>query len=211
MSNNPFGATAPTNNPFVLSADPNDPSNRFPKIDGETPTPSYGGQQQQQPIGVQNTGYWPQQQQQQQQYPQQYPQQTGQPTPQYGGQQLLSAQPTGFRASSSFGQQLESHFGPGPLQSGASAAGYQATSPGYQNVADLDPYASLAALPWAQPVQQQSQQQQQSPTSPMQSSHQDHPRSYVRAHRTELEKWDPYTWCPCSPLISNDDNLTVIL
>ena len=197
MSNNPFGPAnsgfSATNNPFVLASDPNDPSNRFPKLDGigaiqanPLPPQSYLGQQTYptQPFG----GQYPQQQQpylsQQQQNP------------------YVTAQPTGvaFQASSTFGQQLESHYGPGPLQAANTGIGARAQTSNtlYQNVADLDPYASLAQLPWAQPTSHTHQPKTSaSPTSSSfggTSFHEDHPQSFVRAHKQELEKWDSQSW-----------------
>jgi len=198
MSNNPFGPANSsfntTNNPFVLASDPNDPSNRFPKIDADG--------------GIQVNPMSSQSFQGQQAYPAQsfngnYSQQQQLPFTQQQQNPYISAQPTGgaFRASSSFGQQLEAHYGPGPLQATNTGIGARAqtSTPLYQNVADLDPYASLAQLPWAQPTPQA--QQQQTPASPTSSSfggapsfHEDHPRSFVRAHKQELEKWDAQIW-----------------
>ena len=197
MSNNPFGPAnsgfSTTNNPFVLASDPNDPSNRFPKLDGNgaiqanpIPPQSYLGQQAYPPQSF--NGQYPQQQQSY------FPQQQQNP--------YVTAQPTGvgFQPSSAFGQQLEAHYGPGPLQAANMGIGarIQTSNPLYQNVADLDPYASLAQLPWAQPASHT--QQQQTPASSSSASfggssfHEDHPRSFVRAHKQELEKWDAQGW-----------------
>jgi len=195
MSNNPFGgpSSSLTNNPFAFQTDLNHASNRYPKIDDSTLP---GGQ-----LGAGSStigggqwghsslagGYNPQQQ---------YPQQTG--FPQNGQffssslqQSYTSSPQASFQSSSTFGQQQLQPQLPGNQGS----AQFQTSNPVYQGVAALDPYANLALLPQALP-----NPAHKPPSSPTTESfggtsfHSDHPRSFVRDHKSDLEKWDPQTW-----------------
>ncbi len=194
MSNNPFSgpSSSLTNNPFALQTDPNHASNRYPKIDDASPTggqlgagdSTFGGQWRQNSLVG---GYNP---------PQQYPQPTGLPQSGqfFGGslqpEQLPYASNQGFQPSSTFSQQIQSQF-PG----GQSSAQFQTSNPVYQSVSAFDPYANLALLPQALP-----NPAPKPPSSPTTESfggtsfHSDHPKSFVRDHKSDLEKWDPQSW-----------------
>ncbi|KAF8343053.1 uncharacterized protein EI90DRAFT_3285080 [Cantharellus anzutake] len=196
MSNNPFaGPTGSqlTNNPFALQSDPSHASNRFPKIDDPSiltgqlgaGDPNFGGGQWGQ--GSFGGGYNPLQQQPV------YPQQTGFPqTGQYfgNGQQpsyALGSEPQYFNT---FGQQF-----PSQIPDNRSGALSHASDPTYQSIAAFDPYANLALLPQALPAP--APKPPSSPTSESfggTSFHSDHPRSFVRDHKNELERWDPSAW-----------------
>ncbi|KAL1708186.1 hypothetical protein EV121DRAFT_197649 [Schizophyllum commune] len=123
--------------------------------------------------------------------------------------------PTGFQPQSGFGQQLSAAMSGSSYnylagqpqqqqQQQISPAQQQLQSPGY--VAQFDPYASLGALdpgPSQQQQQQQQYQQQQtqnatglvttgaSSTSP---KGEPHPRSFIRANRDAIARWDGGTW-----------------
>jgi len=207
MSRNPFGVrndSPSTNNPFV----PNSATSRFPAIDGALP-------QQQQP---QQQGYTAGVYQQPQQigyiYQNQPPFHTpAQPVfPAYGQPPsssqpgiAIGPQPTGFQPQSAFGQQMTGQLGqPNPYNlpygggtlSQESAAQLQTSSSSYTNVADLDPYSSLAQLPWAQPTRPPNTAPQSSATSSLggASWNDEHPRSFVRDHKAELEGWRSDAW-----------------
>ena len=195
MSNNPFGgpSSSLTNNPFAFQIDPNHASNRYPKIDDSTLPSGHlgagsstigGGQWGQSSLAG---GYNPQQQ---------YPQKTG--FPQNGQffsssfqQPYTSSPQASFQSSSTFGQQ---QFQP-QLPGNQASAQFQTSNPVYQDVAALDPYANLALLPQALP-----NPAHKPPSSPTTESfggtsfHSDHPRSFVRDHKSDLEKWDPQSW-----------------
>lgn len=202
MSNNPFGTSHFTNNPFALPA--NHPANRFPKLDD--PSASVSSPQQQQNYG--GGGYQPQVQPQPTGYFSQ--QQIQDPSQQFYGsyQGQVNPQPTGFQPTSAFGQQQQqlnaqqtgmySPYGNGGGAYGNdSFARNQTANPNYAQVADLDPYSNLAQLPWAQPTRPADAPTPQSPTSQSfggTSWNDDHPRSFVRSHKSELESWKSDAW-----------------
>jgi len=75
----------------------------------------------------------------------------------------------------------------------------QTSSASYVSVADFDPYLSLGQFPGAQPAQSpgvvQPTTQSHSPGSLGGASwDNEHPRSFVRGHKGELESWRPEAW-----------------
>lgn len=85
-----------------------------------------------------------------------------------------------------------------------SNARFQSSNPSYASVADLDPYSSLAQLPWAQPTRPPGTNESSAPAPPQSptsgsfggggSWNDDHPRSYVRDHKHELDSWRSEAW-----------------
>lgn len=123
-----------------------------------------------------------------------------QPTGSYGGPPSAS----GFRPTSSFGQQLEAQLNAQPQQQPMSygAPPQQQQQTGYGGVQDLDPFGSLGAATWAQQQPSTSnypsspnpyggggggQQQQQLGGQPPTPQRGDHPKKFVQAHRVDLE------------------------
>ncbi|KAI6039901.1 hypothetical protein EDC04DRAFT_2682262 [Pisolithus marmoratus] len=195
-----------SNNPFL--DDPSNPYTRFPDITGSSSLQSppqqfqagYGtGYANDTQYQAQQYPYW---QQQQQQYSGQYP---GQPqiqnqshftstsyTPQYTNtSHQFVPQPAGagfqLQPTSTFGQQTSSQlYGYNDSSQQYSNQSYpQQYSPSY--LSEFDPYAK------------------QQPASPNHSQligssrgngprGDQHPRDFLRSHKTELEAWDPYAW-----------------
>lgn len=168
MQNNPF-APQPLHEGNILNPFGPNPSERYPSIAEQNSAPDQFQSSQPQ------YGYsQPQQPQYAQQQSQGYPQQQ---------QQYMQSQQTGsgsgFRPSSSFGQQLEQHmtgaFGPGQQNSHA--------------IADLDPYASLGNTQWANTQQPQSNQNL-APQAHSQSVNtyagKTHPREIVKNRKQDL-------------------------
>ncbi|KAK7050957.1 hypothetical protein VNI00_005069 [Paramarasmius palmivorus] len=235
---NGYASPGPMNNPF--SSDPNSAHNRFPDINTSPspPNPQFTSWMQQ----GSGSGYQsPQPQQQQQQQYQQYSPQSqfnpgGYGMQNTGGQQWgsmpMASQPTGFQPTSSFGQQLASQIsgsGYGYLQQQQqqqqqpyNPAQQQLSSPGYNNVAQFDPYASIGqGWDGTNPNQNQNQNPQQfqqlsGPMSPVGSGSgfagttsrsvagEVHPREYIRTHKAEIESWDTYAW---KQLLNSFDSL----
>jgi len=215
MSQNPFAASAYTNNPFV--EDPNSAHRRFPTVNAldtsqmsssapasqfmpayfsPTGGPSYGGFQQQYQTPM-FTGYQPQQLQ-------------VQPTGYYSAPQSPAGQmsPTGYgMASPQLGYGGYGGYGGYHQQQQQQQQYPQMTSYGLPSqLSQFDPLGSL------EPQQQQQQQPTQTyapngalntpnyasnpATSPSTQTAraEDHPRAWIRSHRQELESWDPVSW-----------------
>ncbi|KAF8316137.1 hypothetical protein DL93DRAFT_2037150, partial [Clavulina sp. PMI_390] len=105
----------------------------------------------------------------------------------------------GMYAQQQMQQPQAGMFGGGAYPAQNPAALQQAASPGYNAVADLDPYSLLAQLPQAQPMRPPQAGGSlggppQSPGSAGGSWNNEHPRSYVQAHRKELDRRDPTAW-----------------
>jgi len=192
MSNNPFGpSTSASNNPFL--EDPSSSAHtRFPALSTSPPpqqfTPS--------PLGY-------------------APQQTGFGGSGFFSQPQLPLQPTGFfpAVQSPYGTPMS----PGGFGAPAYTPQFQPAPPGPMSQAALptqlrefDPYtpSSLGApqqsqygqapSPYAQSPYAQSPQPYAAPaqTRPSTSGRrpEDHPREWIRAHKAELEIWDPVSW-----------------
>jgi hypothetical protein len=182
-----------TNNPFAS----NSAASRFPAIDGGLSAPQ---PQQGYPAGggyqpPQQTGYFPQTQPPFQSPPRPV-------FPPYG--QGFGLEPTPFQTQSIFGQDrtdaldtsnVHNPYGIAPSQD--SGVTMQAPPPSYANVANF--YSSLAQFPSAQPTRPPNAVQQ-IPQSPATASfggaswNDEHPRSFVRDHKNELETWRPDAW-----------------
>ncbi|TRM64223.1 hypothetical protein BD626DRAFT_455398 [Schizophyllum amplum] len=203
------------NNPYVA-----DPQTRFPDISSPPPintqATSWGApagfpQQQQPQQQYQNPSMMMQPQQQQQQpYGGGY-NPTGMQSP-VGFQSPTYQSPTGFQPQSGFGQQLNAAMSGSSYgyltgqqqpqqQQQAGPAQQQLQSPGY--VAQFDPYASLGTFESGMSQQQQQQQQQQTQSttglvttgaSSTSAKGEPHPRTFIRAHRDAIARWDGATW-----------------
>jgi len=123
-------------------------------------------------------------------YPAQYQNtyQTGYPGQQPPPQMQYSN--TGYQ-----GQQPQ--YSPG-MQSSYGLPQMQPQPTGYQDVAQFDPYGSIAQG-WGEGQGQTQTKTQTSPTTPSSNSSTTynghlHPREFIRKHKAELEIWDPYSW-----------------
>jgi hypothetical protein len=121
-------------------------------------------------------------------YPAQYPNsyQTGYPAQ----QQPQIQYNTGYPVQ----QQQQQQYNTG-LQSGYGQQQLQPQPPGYQDVAQFDPYGPVAQG-WGDtqaPNQNQSQTSSSVNSSTTYNGHL-HPREFIRTHKAELEIWDPYAW-----------------
>ncbi|KAJ4477228.1 hypothetical protein J3R30DRAFT_3657726 [Lentinula aciculospora] len=203
---NGYSSPPITNNPFI--SDPTNAQSRYPDLSGSSPSPDPNGSQFTswiQPRGSQ-------QQYQQQHYQQQMPPHLSgvvyQPTGTVGDSGFISPQ---FQPSSGFGQQMlgqmtGSSYGylqgqnSSEFQTSYSPVQQQLQSPGYNNVAQFDPYSSIGGPSSAQ--QQSSSFQSPvspiSPTTPVTTSRSAtgavHPREYIKTHKAEIESWDTYAW-----------------
>jgi hypothetical protein len=223
MSNNPFleqgsvhqrfpdiSPGAPTPNQY--SAQPGQWQQPQPTgFGGYGQQPQYGFQQsQQQPY---SGGYV------QPAQPIQFPTSPGGYNPGYQAPMMTGA-PSAFRPTSSFGQQmaaqLDNGYGGGGgvigQQTGYGGGwGQQPQQPNWNVISQFDPYAQLGALDSApgsgaglfggvstggptSSTHTRSYSSSAMPTPGAAPSGQLHPREHVRAHKMELEAWDPYAW-----------------
>ncbi|KAJ3864107.1 hypothetical protein EV359DRAFT_41713 [Lentinula novae-zelandiae] len=199
-----------TNNPFI--GDSTSAQSRYPDLSGSSPSPD--------PSGSQFTS-WLKPGGSQQQYEQQYHQQI---PPQFSG---IGYQPTGaidgnsfitpqFQPSSGFGQQMLGQmtgssysYLQGQNTSALGQTSYnpvqqQLQSPGYNNIAQFDPYSLIGGQGGNSSSAQHQPPSFQSPTSPISpttsittsrsASGAIHPREYIKTHKAEVESWDPYAW-----------------
>ncbi|EJD48902.1 hypothetical protein AURDEDRAFT_161839 [Auricularia subglabra TFB-10046 SS5] len=202
MSQNPWGQpySSPSplsNNPFI--DDPSAAHNRYPALDqssaqyAASPSPSMlGYQQQQQPTGYyQSPGFAPSP-------PQLQPVATGyfsapvqSPTvysPSYAQSPYASV--TGYGSGFLQPRQQQQQWQPQPANQ----------APGHlQQFDPLNPQAQS----WSGQPQQQGSQLYGSSTPAIANSYNgggagarpdQHPRSWIRSHKTELESWDPVIW-----------------
>lgn len=200
-----------TNNPFI--SDSTSAQSRYPDLSSSSPSPD--------PSGSQFTSWLKpggsQQQYEQQQYHQQIPPQFSgigyQPTGAIDGNSFITPQ---FQPSSGFGQQMLGQmtgssysYLQGQNSSALGQTSYnpvqqQLRSPGYNNIAQFDPYSSIGgqsgnpSSAQHQPPSFQSPTSPISPTTPITTSRSAsgaiHPREYIKTHKAEVESWDPYAW-----------------
>jgi len=167
----PIAASTFTNGGYGMAA-PTQPGQQF------QPSSGFG---QQLVAQVNATGYVQapgQMQAQSQGYPAQYqnPYQTAQQQPQlqYNTGYPAPQQQYNNGLQPAYGQQL-----------------VQPAPPAYQDVAQFDPYSSIAQG-WGDTTNQ-SQTSPSSNASKTYNGH-THPREYIRTHKAELEVWDNYAW-----------------
>ncbi|KZS88063.1 hypothetical protein SISNIDRAFT_490417 [Sistotremastrum niveocremeum HHB9708] len=188
ISNNPFLQPDPGSDP--------DPRTKWPDIS----SPPINHQPDPQPYFQQQSSF----QQPQPSWNFQPPSSPTWNTPQ--SNPYVNPQPTGFQPTSSFGQQLQNQFTgyPSSFPSPHSAYPSQPQQSGYQpDLSQFDPLLGPSSQ------SQHSQPQNTYSSSPSYTGSSNtgiassggggggrgpHPREYVRAHKKELEQWDPYTW-----------------
>lgn len=207
MSQNPWGQpySSPSplsNNPFI--DDPSAAHNRYPALDqsasaqyGGASSPSMLGYQQQQPTGYYpSAGFAPAP-------PQLQPVATGYFSPPVQSPAVYSPS----FAQSPYG--ATTAYGSGFLQPQQQQQQWQ-PQPANQAPQHLQQFDPLNPQSQSWSGQQQQQQGSQfygsSPMTPTTGSSygqggaaaagrvDDHPRSWIRSHKTELESWDPVTW-----------------